>query len=218
MARSLKIKLPGPRNGLAVVTMSSRSGGANAGMIARRGTRPSAVTIVTSALVVVALLAGCGLLPEETGSQDHPTGSQDPPTPTPMLTFRDEARGICQGNANALRGLADRLAGEVTAANLVEQGTIVAGLAGVISAELQQLRAISLEPEPSDREAAAAWLEELGATVDAQVRAVAASARRELSAFQTAVATSLAHWEAAGRHALAIRLSTCRLPNLDGSS
>lgn len=181
-------------------------------MMARRGTHPSAVTIVTSALLVVVLLAGCGLLPEEMGSQDPPTGSHDP-----TLTFRDEARGICQGNANALRGLADRLAGEVTAANLVEQGTIVARLAGVISAELQQLRAIALEPEPSDREAAAAWFEELRATVDAQVRAVSASANRELNAFRMAVATSLSHWEAAGKQAMAIRLSTCRLPNLDGS-
>ena len=181
-------------------------------MTARRGERFSAVRVATlTALVIVTLLAGCGLLPGGTGSGESPT-------PTPSPSFHEQARRICAAHAEAIRGLADRLAAEVTDANLVEQGTLVAGIAGVISTELVQLRSILLEPAPSDREAVSAWFEELDATADAQVRAVSASAARDLSAFRTAVEASVSHWDAAGTLAWAIGLSRCRPASLEPAS
>ncbi len=161
-----------------------------------------------AALVIVTLFSGCGLPPV--------AGSGRPPTPTP--SFRDQARGICAAHAEAIRGLADRLAAEVTEANLVEQGTVVAGLAGVISTELVQLRSILLEPEPSDSEAVSDWFEELDATADAQVRAVSASAEQDVTAFRTAIEASVQHWDAAGTHASAIGLGGCRPAPLEPAS
>jgi hypothetical protein len=163
------------------------------------------------AALVIVLLVGCGPPPDG-------QGSSRPAIPTPVPDFRDQARGICEDNADAIRGLAGRLAGEVTDANLVEQGTLVAGLAGVISTELAQLRSIPLAPAQSDQRAASAWFDELNATADAQVRAVSASANRELSEFRKAVEAAAAHWDAAGRHASAMGLRSCRPAALDAPS
>ncbi len=163
------------------------------------------------ALVMLTLLPGCGILP--TGM-----GSGEPPTPSPTPTFREEARAICLANAKAIRGLVAQLTAHVTDGNLVANGTAVAGLAGVVSTELVQLRGIVLEPLPADREAVTAWFDELGATADAQVRAVAASAARDVNAFHAAFEASVAHWDAAGTHASSIGLHSCHPVSLEPRS
>lgn len=174
----------------------------------------SAVRVAVASLVIVTLLVGCGLL---SGLPDG-RGSRQPATPTPAPDFLGQARAICAENADAIRGLADRLVGEVTDANLVEQGTVVAGLAGVITTELVQLRSIPFAPAPSDRGAVSAWLDELDATADAQVRAVSASADRDLGAFRTAVEAAAEHWDAAGLLGSSLGLRACRPAGLDATS
>ena len=178
-------------------------------MTARRGERSSAVRVATfAALVTVTLFTGCGLLPAG-------TSSDEPPTPTPTPSFHDQAHQICSAHAKAIRGLVAQLTPDVTDANLVENGTAVAGLAGVVSTELLQLRSILLEPLASDREAVSAWFDELGATADAQVRAVSASAARDVDGFRAALEASVVHWDAAGAQAASIGLRGCHPVSLE---
>jgi hypothetical protein len=179
-------------------------------MRARRGKHPSVIS-AGAALVILTLLAGCDLLP--TGMV-----SGDPPTPSPTPTFREEARAICSTHAKAIRGLVAQLTPDVTDANLVDNGTAVAGLAGVVSTELLQLRSIPPEPLASDREAVSAWFDELGATADAQVRAVSASAARDVDGFRAAFEASVVHWDAAGTQAASIGLRGCHPVSLEPRS
>jgi hypothetical protein len=177
-------------------------------MTAHRGEHPSVIR-AGGVLVVLTLLAGC--LPTGMASGDLPTSS---PTPT----FREEARAICSAHAKAIRGLVAQLTPDVTDANLVDNGTAVAGLAGVVSTELLQLRSIPPEPLASDREAVSAWFDELGATADAQVRAVSASAARDVDGFRAAFEASVVHWDAAGAQAASIGLRNCRPGSLEPRS
>jgi hypothetical protein len=136
--------------------------------------------------------------------------------PTIPPDFVGQARSICLGNADAIQGLANQLEAQITSTNLVEQGTVVAILTGVLTSELEQLRSIPVAPSTSDQARAENWLSELDATVDAQVRAVSASAERNLDAFREALARAAQHWEAAGLQASQLGLRVCRPVALDG--
>jgi hypothetical protein len=106
----------------------------------------------------------------------------------------------------------------VTEANLVQQGTIMAQLAGVTTTEVDRLRSIPLAPPLSDRATAASWVDELQAAADAEIRAVEASANRDVATFRVAVKAAGKHWGAAGLLGASLGLSACQQSALDGTS
>lgn len=111
-------------------------------------------------------------------------GPAPTPSPTPHPGFLGAVEQICNETQGVRLQLAHRRQDVVDARNLVEQGTVLALRSGILSSSLRQIRALT---QPGhDSEAVAHWLVTLDKGLAAYVRAVAASANRELDTFVSA--------------------------------
>jgi hypothetical protein len=113
-----------------------------------------------------------------------PEGSRGPaptPSPTPHPGFLGAVEQICNETQAIRLQLAHRRREIVDAQTLVDQGTVLALKSGILSSAMRRIRALT---QPGhDAEAVAHWLVTLDKGLAAYVRAVAASADRNLDAF-----------------------------------
>jgi hypothetical protein len=113
-----------------------------------------------------------------------PGGSNGPPptaSPPPRPGFLGAVEEICTETQGTRIQLAARTRTVVDSQVLVDQGTVLALKSGILSSALRRIRAVTQLPMDSD--AVAHWLVTLDEGLAAYVRAVAASANRDLDSF-----------------------------------
>jgi hypothetical protein len=141
-------------------------------------------------MVILYLMASCSA--QTPGAPGSSSGATATPLPTPPSTVE----GICMASAAVLNRLDGEFKpGAVTTETLVDQGTVVATITGVLASDLARLRTVAAPPSgASDWKA---WIAALQAVVDAGVRTVHASAAGNVAAFEAAAAEMLRARQAA---------------------
>jgi hypothetical protein len=153
-------------------------------------------------MVMLCLMASCS------APTPGASGSTSDATATPLPTPPNTVEGICTASAAVLNRLDGELnPGAVTAETLVDQGTVVATITGVLASDLARLR--TLGGATPDASAWDNWIAALQRAVDAGVRAVHASATGNVAAFQAAAVDMLRARQAARAAASVLGYQAC---------
>lgn len=159
-------------------------------------TRPRGAIVLTSLICLLAV--GCS--PGTSASGE--AGATATPVPTPP----NRVVAICDAAAPTLDRLDDQLVTVVTQVNLVDQGTLIAMVTGILAADVERLRS---SPSDGDSATTAPWFAEIDAARDAGVRAVRASASRDLAGFTEAAQQMTNHLDRSRELSSQLGYSSC---------